>query len=114
MTLINRGPGRGCGFTTPRARRAFKHNRPEPRLPEKVDGADWQAGVTIESWKFKIHLDGEPCKNAVAAARSWVGFTGWVDVRSYGDKPDGTSDPLAAATRRIYGLVEIVPGDDDE
>jgi len=72
----------------------------------RIAGAVWQAGLTPFNWRFKVMLDGEPCRDAIAASDA----AGWVDVQLYGEGPDGY-DPFARGTVRKTGRVRIIAGD---
>ena len=105
-TRHDRAVGRPVSLRGGRSRSEADHGGSYPR-PAKVDGALWQAGVTPGNERFKVLLDGEPCRDAVAAG------DGWVLVQVYGDLEDGTISPFHGTTRRLTGRVEIVRGDAD-
>jgi hypothetical protein len=96
--------------------------------PEPVPGAQWQAGRTPGNERLKVLLNGEPVIGAVvASAGGDFGDgdprSGWVlvlpepqlrhDLRPGPGAPTGVGYriPVLADMRRLYGRVELVPGD---
>ena len=94
----------------------------EPSRPRRVRDATWQAGVTPESWRFKVLLNGEPVVSALAALE---GPDGWViaaaEPRLCETKPS-TRAPLGMEYRvpldlrsgeretvTLRGVVSVVP-----
>jgi hypothetical protein len=74
--IVDRPLGRPGEFRTDHrkrysGRRGMNHM---PQLPIAIPGAQWQAGVTPESHRFRVLLDGEPMPLAFAASSDG----GWV------------------------------------
>jgi hypothetical protein len=91
----------GESHRTPSGRRHHFHKykeRDAHELPAGIDGSEWQAGVSLNSEKFHVLLNGEPVLMAVAASA----IRGWV-IRLI--------NPPSKATERLTGYVAIVRGD---
>lgn len=83
----------------------------DPCKVELIDDAEWQPGVTPNSGKFRITLNGEPVPGAVAASET----AGWVDVIPVPENPERWEsydlfDELLcnAGRERLTGTVKIV------
>ncbi|HSZ58632.1 MAG TPA: hypothetical protein VK797_23390 [Tepidisphaeraceae bacterium] len=80
-----------------RRRRNFAKYKDEDQ-PRRVPDADWQAGVSRNSDRFHVLLNGEPVNLAIAASV----IRGWV-IRLI--------DPPSKETQRLTGFVQVVRGD---
>jgi hypothetical protein len=128
MSLVGNFVGRGClrpgamrRSDRTSGRRSVREGRrdrqPQPPLPEP--GAIWQAGVTPDSNRFRVMFNGEPRPDAVAAGADWIIALPDMHVtrlRPCRSCPLGwaeLADPFAP-TRRLIGLVEILPDDSEQ
>ena len=105
-TRHDRPVGRPLSLQCRPNRSQADHGGSIPR-PAGIPGATWQAGVTPGNENLKVLLDGEPCRDAIAASD----VDGWVVVQTYGDLEDGTISPFHGGTKRLAGRVTIVRGD---
>lgn len=90
-----------------------------PKVPDKIPGSQWQAGVTSDSDRYRVLLDGSPVPLAFAASSDGGWVMRFLEPLEIGPEAHRVpADPLAAlaigvaaAFIVVRGTVQIVRGD---